>query len=172
MNYQETAKILALIKLAYPNSYNKLTDRELDQTVKLWESQFKDYKADIVLAAVNTFISEDLSGFCPNIAQIKNIAYKLLNGEQKTDDEIWLPIKKALRNSTYGANEEYEKLPEDIKQCVTPHQLRDWAMSSENDMPFVRNEVIKEYRSKETRRKEQALLPTKARNLIESKNED
>lgn len=166
MTYQETAKILAMIKLAYPNSYNRLSDMELDQTVKLWQMQFKDYDANLVVAAVNTFISENLSEFAPNIAQIKDIAYKLQNGNQKTDDEIWMPVKKALSNGLYGSREEYAKLPEDIQKCVTPEQLKTWATLDNDELSFIRNEVIKEYRQKETRKRNMELLPTRAKEIL------
>lgn len=166
MDRQQTTQILALIKVAYPNSYTKQSDEELRQTISLWATQFKEYDFNLVALAVNSFIAEDLSGFAPNIAQIKNYARKLSKMPQKTDEEIWIPIKKALSNSLYNSEKEYEQLPKDIQRCVTPGQLRDWARSDLDDLPFIRNEVLKEYRQQETRQTEFELLPAKARQLL------
>lgn len=173
MNKKETLQILTLIKVAFPNAYSKFTDEELNQTAMLWEAQFKDYEFEVVAIATNTFIAKDLSGFAPTIAQIKNIIADLMNPNKRTDDEIWLPVHEAICNGYYNTQEVYEALPDDIKECVTPTQIRDWSTRDSDEMPFIRKEVIGEYRQKEARKREYELLPSKAKQLlIGAKNED
>lgn len=172
MNRKETLQILSLIKIAFPNTYTKFNDEELNQVAMLWEAQFKDYEFENVAIATNTFISKDLSGFAPTIAQIKDIAYNLINPNKRTDDEIWIPVHKAICNGYYNTQEEYDKLPDDIKKCVTTTQIKEWSLRDSDEMPFIRQEVIKEYRQKESRQKEYDLLPNKAKLMIGDKNDN
>lgn len=166
MDRNETLKILSLIKVAYPNSYSKMSDDELKSLTMLWEAQFKGYEFELVAIAVNTFISEDLSGYAPTIAQVKNLARKLTSPQSKTDNEIWTPIYKAICNSAYNSKEEWNKLPQELQKCCTPEQLKVWAMSSNDDIQWIKKEVVGEYRQRETRQQEFDLLPTKAQTLV------
>ena len=166
MELNETLKILSLIKIAYPNAYNKLSEDEVKAMSKLWNAQFKDYGFELVATAVNTFISQDLSTYAPTIAQIKNICKKLTTSIGKTDNEVWQPIHKAICNGIYESKKEWKKLPTDIQKCVTPQQIRVWAMASSDELQWIKKEVVSEYRQQESRKKELELLPTKAKELI------
>lgn len=172
MDRNETLKILSLIKVAFPNSYNKMSEDELKALTMLWETQFKDYEFEMVAIATNTYISEDLSGYAPTIAQVKNIARKLTSPQTKTDNEIWMPIYKAICNSGYNSKEEWKKLPQDLQKCCTPEQLKVWAMSSNEDVQWIKKEVVSEYRQQETRQQEYDLLPNKAQVLLGLKDEN
>lgn len=166
MNRKETLQILSLIKIAFPNTYTKFNDEELNQVALLWEAQFKDYDFEMVAVATNTFISRDLSGFAPTIAQIKDIAYDLMNPNKRTDDEIWIPIHEAICNGYYNTQEEYDKLPEDLKECVTTSQIRSWSMAPSDEMQWIRKEVIAEYRAREKRNKDYKLLTSKTKEYL------
>lgn len=170
MNKEETLKILTVIKVAFPNSYKNLSETDLKATVALWQAQFNDYSLDLVSNAVNSYIASDLSGYSPTIAQIKNIALRLQKGNGRSDEEIWQPIYKAISNSLYNSKEEYDNLPDDLKKITSSRELRDYAMLESSTMSFIRNQLIKEYRSQEQRQTEFNLLPNKAKQMmIESK---
>lgn len=174
MNRQETLEALGLIKVAYPSTYNKLTSEDLQALSKLWAMQFKDYDYLLVMNAINVFISKDLTGYAPTIAQIKDIVRRFTQPQEKTEGEIWAPVYKAIRNSGYHSMEEWEKLPQDLKECVTPSQLRRWAMSTDEEMAWAKKEVVAEYRQRQQRQKEIDLLPTELKNqiLLENKDEE
>lgn len=171
MELNETLKILSLIKIAYPNAYTKLSEDEIKAMSKLWYAQFKDYEFELVATATNTFISEDLSGYAPTIAQIKNICRKITAPIEKTDNEIWQPIQKAICNGIYESTKEWEKLPNDIQKCITPQQIRVWAMASTSELQWIKKEVVSEYRQQQQRQKEIDLLPVKAKELISYGND-
>ena len=171
MDRTETLMILSTIKLAYPNSY-KISKEELDQTAKLWLIHFKEYEFKLVTSALNTYIATDTTGFPPTIGQIKDIARRIVSPNQRTDEEIWIPIKNALKNGYYGSHEEYQKLPEDLRRCVTPDQIKDWSKADTDDLSFIRSEVIKEYRQQEQRKIEHELLPYEARRYLVEKTAD
>lgn len=69
MTQNETIKILAILKAAYPNSYKGMTKEEANGTVAVWTMQFADMPADIVLMAVNKLISTNQ--FPPTISEVK-----------------------------------------------------------------------------------------------------
>ena len=68
MTKKEALQILAILKAAYPSSFNG-TKEELSGTVSVWALQFADMPADIVLMAVHKLIST--SKFPPAIAEVK-----------------------------------------------------------------------------------------------------
>ena len=69
MTREETIKILAILKAAYPNSYKNMTKDEASGTVAVWAMQFATIPADVVLIAINKLIST--SAFPPAICEVK-----------------------------------------------------------------------------------------------------
>ena len=69
MTREETTKILAILKAAYPNSYKNMSQKEAMGTVAVWHMQFADMPPDIVMMAVQKCIST--STFTPSISEVK-----------------------------------------------------------------------------------------------------
>lgn len=69
MTKKEALQILAILKAAYPHSYNGMSEKEAIGTVTVWSTQFSDVSASIVMMAVNKLIST--SKFPPSIAEVK-----------------------------------------------------------------------------------------------------
>lgn len=69
MTRDETIKMLAILKAAYPNSYKGMTKDEANGMIAVWTMQFVDMPADIVLMALNKLIST--SQFPPAISEVK-----------------------------------------------------------------------------------------------------
>ena len=69
MTREETIKILAILKAAYPNSYKNMTKDEANGTVTIWAMQFANIPADVVMIAINKLIST--SPFPPAICEVK-----------------------------------------------------------------------------------------------------
>ena len=174
MDKAEILKALTFIKVAYPNAYSKYNNEDLQALSSLWFMHFKDYDYTLTMNAINVFISKDLTGYAPTIAQIKDIVRRFTQPQEKTEGEIWAPVHKAICNSAYHSMEEWEKLPQDLKECVTPSQLRNWAMSTDEQMAWAKKEVVAEYRQRQQRQKEIDLLPTEIKNqiLLENKDEE
>ena len=168
MNRQETLMILGYIKMAFPNAYNKMTKEDYAALAKLWERQFKDFSYEAVQVAVDSYISTDTSGFWPNIAQIKNMIYKLATPDQMSSLEAWNIIKDAVRNSGYFAQEEYDKLPPILQKAVgSPRQLHEWGMMDSDRFNSIEmNVFIKRFEAYQQREKEAALLPSFVKELI------
>jgi hypothetical protein len=69
MTKKEALQILAILKAAYPSSYNGMTKEEATGTVAVWCMQFADTPAEIVMMAIHKLISTNK--FPPSIAEVK-----------------------------------------------------------------------------------------------------
>ena len=69
MTREETTKVLAILKAAYPNSYKNMSQQEALGTVAVWHMQFADMPPDIVMMAVQKCISS--STFPPSVSEVK-----------------------------------------------------------------------------------------------------
>lgn len=70
MTREETIKILAILKAAYPNSYRNMSKEEANGTVAIWTMQFAQFPVEVVMLAVNKLISS--SPFPPAICEVKD----------------------------------------------------------------------------------------------------
>lgn len=70
MTKKEAVQILAILKAAYPSSYNGMTKEEASGTVTVWSMQFADMPVDIVMMAIHKLIST--SKFPPTVADVKD----------------------------------------------------------------------------------------------------
>lgn len=75
MTKKEALQILAILKAAYPSSYNGMTKEEATGTVAVWCMQFADIPAEIVMMAVHKLISTNK--FPPSISEVKNRIQKI-----------------------------------------------------------------------------------------------
>lgn len=69
MTKEETLELMAILKAAYPNSYNGMTKQEAIGVVTVWALHFADVPADIVFMALQKAISS--SKFPPSIHEVK-----------------------------------------------------------------------------------------------------
>ena len=168
MTREDTIKILSVLRGAYPAFYRDITKQEAESTIALWESMFDEEPYELVAAAVKAFISGDGKGFPPAIGQIKERIRQITTPEEMTEQEAWSLVSKALRNSTYGSEEEFAKLPPDIRSVVhDPGQLRQWAMSPADDVETViASNFMRSFRVKQKVNKEYMALPTSVKHLM------
>nr|DAR02871.1 MAG TPA: replisome organizer [Caudoviricetes sp.] len=70
MTRQEALKILAVLRVAYPNSYRGLDEDMASAMAGLWTSQFANMPYSVVSLAVERLISK--STFPPTIAEVND----------------------------------------------------------------------------------------------------
>lgn len=68
MDRQESIKLLALIKVAYPTSYRDLDDASKNATVNMWQASFADVPYGIMMQAFNHFRLRNK--FPPTVAEM------------------------------------------------------------------------------------------------------
>lgn len=69
MTKAETAKVLAILKAAYPNTFKNLSAEDASATVNVWAAQFANMPVSVVVIAVNKLISTNV--FPPTITEVK-----------------------------------------------------------------------------------------------------
>lgn len=181
MTRDETKKILMIIQTSYPNWHPV----DLKFAIDTWNIMLADYSYGEVVEALKTFILSDTKGFAPSIGQLVDKIHILKEsaGEQKYIGELeaWAMVYKAICNSNYNAESEFEKLPGAIQKAVgNPANLTEWAkMDVETVQSVEQSHFIRSYRAAVEREKENAKLPREIRerlsmsqqNLIETNEE-
>lgn len=130
MTREETASMLTLLRVTYPNFYGKMKNTDMQLILDLWAEMFIDEDVNIVKYALKELIATH-TGFPPDIAAVKNKIKDLVStaNNEPTDEELWQILKRAASRGYYCSVEEYEKLPAVLKRFVgSPATLREYAL--------------------------------------------
>lgn len=95
MTQEESIKLLALIKLAYPNSYKDIDKETQLATVNMWHRAFTDTPFSIVEMALDNFVRE--SKFPPTIADIID-RLRIMHGEAEL---YYITLRDGKNQKTY-----------------------------------------------------------------------
>ena len=168
MDRAEVLKIMSVLRGAYPAFYRNIDRKEAEATVGLWCDTFSHDEYPLVAAAVKALIESDDKGHHPHIGAVKAKLRLIADGEELSEAEAWGMVAQALRNSIYGAREEFEKFPPVIKRIVgSPSQLREWGtMDSETVHSVVASNFQRSYKAIAQREKELAKLPPDVKALV------
>ena len=159
-------KCIKELTVVYPNTYKAFSQDDLMGLIQTWDVQFKGCEDLQVWAALNKAIS--FCKFPPSIAEIKE---HLITEERESDESVWEKLMKAGRNSLYGSEEEYQKLPESIRRVVTPGTLKEIALADYETLRFIRRDILNDYHSFKSSDREKKLLMTASNLMIEERNQ-
>lgn len=163
MTRSETAQIIAIMQLNYPDTFRGMSDQAIGGMVDLWQRMFTEETAALVQNAVETHICASTDRYMPNIGIIKEEIRKLTQPQPQgmSENEAWSLVMAALRNSAYGYREEYAKLPPLIRRAVgNENTLREWAMLPTEELnTVVASNFMRSYRAIQKREEEWAKLP-------------
>lgn len=138
------------LKAAYPQ------EKSFDEmNAKVWYIHLRDIPYKILQDAINIHIQR--CRWFPSISDLREICAKMASpSDELTELSAWALVKKAVANSTYHSEEEYEKLPELVQRTVgSPENLRDWAqMDIETLSSVTQSNFIRNYRTMASREKE------------------
>lgn len=173
MNKAETVKIISILQINYPDNFRGKSEAVIEATVNLWARAFVDDAYAVVSAAVMSHIVYDPNRFMLPIGVIKAKIADMLKPDEMTEQEAWGLVAKALRNSTYGADEEYAKLPPAVQRAVGgASQLRDWAMmDTETVQSVVASNFQRSYRVTSQRERDWEKLPSGVKQFVEELTE-
>ena len=97
MTLEESAKLLAMIKLAYPNSYKGIDNETIIATVNMWHRAFKSTPYGIIEMALDHFVKG--SKFPPTIADIIEELQKMYG--EATVNVLTLPAGNERKVNQY-----------------------------------------------------------------------
>ena len=150
MTHEGVKRLLMVMTSAYPNFHPS----NMAMTLDVWENILKDYNDSDVAQALKDYIINDTKGFAPAIGQI--IENLHTDNNDPGELEAWGLVRKAIRNGTYGAEDEFRKLPDVVKKAVgSAGQIRDWAKMSLDSVDSVgQSNFLRSYRAAlETKKK-------------------
>lgn len=164
MTRDETKKLVMIIASSYPN----FKPADMSMTVDVWANMLAEYEYEKCALALKTYIMSDISGFAPSIGQLigkMNVADEMT---EMTGLEAWSYVSRALRDSTYHAQERFDALPPLVKKAVgSPDNLRAWGMDEGYNENVAQSQFIKIYNTVVERKHEMNRMPVEVRNLIE-----
>ena len=168
MTADETIKILATLKAAYPHSFKDLTKRDAEAMIDLWTMMFSAESYAEVNAAIGALISTRTVGFSPTVGEVKEKLQSLKASNILPEQEAWALVSKACSNGLYGYKKEFAKLPPEVQRAVgAPEQLREWAkMDADTVQSVVASNFMRNYRTQQARDKERAMLPPEIQTMI------
>lgn len=132
----------------------------------VWYALLNDLPYESLNAAIQKHMMT--SPHPPTIADIRRAAAQLSpDGNDMSELQAWDMVRKAVSNSNYHAEEEFERLPEAVKIAVgNPANLREWAMMPTETVESVeQSHFIKAYRAAVGRVKEAAQLSPEVRKM-------
>lgn len=170
MTREETVEIIHIICDCYPN----FKPEDLSRTIDAWQVMLEEYSCEQVAAALKAYITSNTSGFAPSVGEIV-AKTQLVSQPQELDGmTAWGLVSKALRNGTYGAVEEFNKLPPLVRQAVgIPDNLKNWATSDYQTIETViQSNFLRTYETIVKRANEINRMPDNIKSLIEKTNAD
>lgn len=168
MTREQVGKLLMTIQAYYPN-YNP-PDKEI--TLNAWYIMLAEYPEELVLQALRACIATNTSGFAPDVGQIMSKIQTISQPQELDGMTAWGLVSKALRNGTYGAVEEFNKLPPLVRQAVgMPDNLKNWAVSDYQTIETViQSNFLRTYETVVKRANEINRMPDNIKSLIEKTN--
>lgn len=157
MNARETAAVMDILRVAYPQFYRGVDSRDIALAVQLWTEMFAQDEVKTVLAAVKRLIALDTRGFPPAIGAVKEQVWRLTHPQELDAAGAWALVAKAVNSSDYEKS--FAALPEEVRQAVgSPAQLAQWGRMEETAFQSVAaSNFQKNYRERMNRRKEKAV---------------
>lgn len=163
MTKQEVAKILMTMQVSFPNF--RVENKE--QTILVWSEMLGDVSAEDANRALAKFIMSDTKGFAPSIGQLRALVFDKQTA--LSEGEAWDLVYDALCNGNYHAQEEFNKLPDDVKRAVGgPSTLREWASMDLDGITVAESNFKRAYRGVTEARQKSDRLPVSMRPQIEA----
>lgn len=136
-------------------------------TFACWFKLLGDKPKSVVVAACESYISTE--HFPPKPADIIERCVDITTADIPNELEAWAMVYKAICNSTYNAQKEFDRLPPLVQKAIgTPDNLKEMAKMEIDTVNSVeQSHFINVYRTVIARSKTEQQLPTETRKSIE-----
>lgn len=166
MTREEFSIIAKALKAVYADPKFLPDGNALD----VWYALLQDLEYEKAHIAVQSYMMT--AKFPPSIADIIERVAEITRPEEVCMNELeaWSIVQKAICNSAYHADEEFEKLPEVCKKAVgRAANLREWAgLDSDRVNTVEQSHFIRNFRTTVEKMNREAMIPQPMRARIES----
>lgn len=166
MQREETKKILRIITVTYPAWKMDITS----DTVDTWNMFLEDYSYQEIAMALKAYVTASGSGYAPSVSQLIDYLHKIKEVNDESPMQAWEAVRKAISNSGYHAEEEFNKLPELTQKAIgSPSMLHQWAVSESYNESVIQSNFLKSFSTLQERKKTFARMPIEVQQLISQK---
>jgi hypothetical protein len=167
MNKLEASQVVEAIGSIYPN-YHPMN---LELAVSAWEGIFGDVPYSVVMGALYSYAKNN-NEFPPTPGQLNEIIIQAIDKDAISESEAWNMVLVAIRNGAYGAEEEFNKLPEDVQKAIgSPHYLHELALSDNVNYGVESSNFYKNLRIVRERQKNVEHIPDRVKQVIDQMSE-
>lgn len=172
MTTKEIAQLVYVVKAAYPKTYERFTNKDFENLILAWQMVLEDYTYQQASAGLKTYLASDTKGFPPSPGQVVDCIHKVIKPQtgELTGLEAWALVRRAISNSNYNADAEFERLPAAVQRAVgSPANLREMAMLDIDQVETVeQSHFIRNYEGMVKRIADEAKIPASVMDLIRS----
>ena len=169
MTRDETKMVLEILSNIYPNEFRNKSEEQMVKMLNLWSDLMTELDVNLVANAIKMIAISDPSPFMPTIGLINKKVYELTNPNELTEQEAWNHIYKAICNSGYSPQAEYDKLPNVLKSMTSPQQLREWSqMDTSQIETVVASNFMRSYKVRANNVKQHEMLPNSIKKMLEN----
>lgn len=170
MSEAEVSMLLYTIHAVYPAHFTRFTERDMEDQIAAWRGVLEDYSYIQASAGLKAFLASDTKGFPPVPGQVIDFIRRAMEpeAEQATNPELIALIRRALANSGYNSEAEFDRLPEICQRAVgTPHNLEEWCRLDNREVETViLSHVARALDATRIRMREDAKIPTSVRRVL------
>lgn len=168
MNKTEAMKLLAVIKVSFPNFHPD----DIEMAADVWADVLSDFSYQQLGMALKSYIRTNTSGFAPSPGQLIELISAVKHSNDETETEAWMRVAIALRNGMYGSEQEFAKLPPMVQKAVgNSQQLRIWALDENFNEEVAKAQFLRVYRAETQRAKDYEKLPKDIQQIIDNSRE-
>lgn len=123
---------------------------------EVWYALLSDLDYEAVNKATQKWMLNNSKTPKPSDIRGMTVTY---GNEELNELSAWSLVSKALKNGYYGAEEEYNKLPEPIQKALgSPAQLRVWAIDEHFNESVVSSNFMRAYKNTLERMKTEKIM--------------
>jgi hypothetical protein len=165
---QETIKIIAILKVAYPRYFVSTDEIEIRAQIDTWYALFQDEPFPLVEQAVKALICT--LKFPPTVADVKEKIYFITQPKAMSEMEAWDIVYKAIPSFYDNAREKFNTLPPVIQRAIgSASQLRRLGqIESDTAYGVAQSNFMRSYREELQAEKEYKSLPSSTKQMIEN----
>lgn len=118
MNVQEATKLIAKIRVRYPNAYQNFGPEDMMELRETMLEDFGHYPFEVVDAALRQFAANDVKGFPPSTGMLMQYIDQAMHPDDINGEAAWLMVKRSARCNPDSAMEQFRQLPDVIQKTI------------------------------------------------------